>query len=199
MRLHDLKPRPGAKHRRKLLGRGESSGHGKTSGRGGKGQSARSGSSIRPGFEGGQMPLIRRIPKRGFNNVNYGTRYIVINLDALNRFEDGARVDEVALRSVGLANGKAYLAGIKILGNGELKKKLTVSANAFSASARQKIEAKGGTCEVVGGQAAAPAKTAPKAEKSEAPKAEAKAEGEAKPKKEKAPKAAKAEQAPKAA
>ena len=196
MRLHDLKPRPGAKHRRKLLGRGESSGHGKTSGRGGKGQSARSGSSIRPGFEGGQMPLIRRIPKRGFNNVNYGTRYIVINLDALNRFEDGARVDEVALRSVGLANGKAYLAGIKILGDGELKKKLTVSANAFSASARQKIEARGGTCEVVGGQAAAAPKSA--AAKSQAPKAEAKAEGEAKPKKEKAPKAAKAEKAPKA-
>src|SRR6185295_10619103 len=161
MRLHDLKPRPGAKHRRKLLGRGESSGHGKTSGRGGKGQSARSGSSIRPGFEGGQMPLIRRIPKRGFNNFNHGTRYIVINLDSLNRFDDGARVDEVALRSVGLANGKAHLAGIKILGDGELTKKLTVSANAFSASARQKIEARGGVCEIVGGQASAPA---PKAE-----------------------------------
>jgi large subunit ribosomal protein L15 len=189
MRLHDLKPRPGAKHRRKLLGRGESSGHGKTSGRGGKGQSARSGSSIRPGFEGGQMPLIRRIPKRGFNNVRHGTRYIVINLDSLNRFDDGARVDEVALRSLGLANGKAHLAGIKILGNGDLTKKLTVSANAFSASARQKIEAKGGTCEVVGGQAAAaPAKAG--ARKTEA--------GEAKPKKEKAVKAPKAEQAPKA-
>jgi large subunit ribosomal protein L15 len=187
MRLHDLKPRPGAKHRRKLLGRGESSGHGKTSGRGGKGQSARSGSSIRPGFEGGQMPLIRRIPKRGFNNVRHGTRYIVINLDSLNRFDDGARVDEVALRSLGIANGKAHLAGIKILGNGELTKKLTVSANAFSASARQKIEAKGGSCEVVGQKAGASA----------APKAEA-AGAEAKPKKEKAPKSAKAEKAPKA-
>src|SRR5215210_342878 len=118
MRLHDLKPRPGAKHRRKLLGRGESSGHGKTSGRGGKGQSARSGSSIRPGFEGGQMPLIRRIPKRGFNNARHTTRYIPINLDSLNRFDEGARVDEIALRSVGVANGKG--AGIKILGNGEL-------------------------------------------------------------------------------
>jgi large subunit ribosomal protein L15 len=194
MRLHDLKPRPGAKHRRKLLGRGESSGHGKTSGRGGKGQSARSGSSIRPGFEGGQMPLIRRIPKRGFNNVRHATSYIVINLDSLNRFDDGARVDEVALRAVGLANGKARLVGIKILGNGELSKKLTVSAHAFSASARQKIEAKGGSCEVVGRQAAAASAT-PKAAKGEAPKAEA---GEAKPEKEKAPKAAKAEKAPKA-
>src|SRR3954469_3743279 len=192
MRLHDLKPRPGAKHRRKLLGRGESSGHGKTSGRGGKGQSARSGSSIRPGFEGGQMPLIRRIPKRGFNNVRHGTRYIVINLDSLNRFEDGARVDEVALRSVGLANGKAHLAGIKILGNGELTKKLTVSAHAFSASARQKIEAKGGSCEVVGKLAG----VAPQAEKAKAPAPAAATE--AKPKKEKAPKAAKAEKAPKA-
>ncbi len=147
MRLHDLKPRPGAKHRRKLLGRGESSGHGKTSGRGGKGQSARSGSSIRPGFEGGQMPLIRRIPKRGFNNKRHTTVYIPINLDSLNRFDDGARVDETALRSVGLANGRA--AGIKILGNGELTRKLTISAHAFSATARQKIEAKGGTCELV--------------------------------------------------
>jgi large subunit ribosomal protein L15 len=147
MRLHDLKPRPGAKHRRKLLGRGESSGHGKTSGRGGKGQSARSGSSIRPGFEGGQMPLFRRMPKVGFNNKRHTTVYIPINLDALNRFDDGARVDEDALRSIGLANGRA--AGIKILGTGEITKKLTISAHAFSATARQKIEAKGGTCELV--------------------------------------------------
>jgi large subunit ribosomal protein L15 len=149
MRLHDLKPRPGAKHRRKLLGRGESSGHGKTSGRGGKGQSARSGSSIRPGFEGGQMPLIRRMPKRGFNNARHATVYIPVNLESLNEFEDGARVDEVALRSTGLAQGKANRAGIKILGTGDLTKKLTVSAHAFSASARQKIEAKGGTCELI--------------------------------------------------
>jgi large subunit ribosomal protein L15 len=163
MRLHDLKPRPGAKHRRKLLGRGESSGHGKTSGRGGKGQSARSGSSIRPGFEGGQMPLIRRIPKRGFNNTRHATTYIAVNLDSLNQFEDGARVDEVALRSTGIAKGKASVSGIKILGNGDLTKKLTVSAHAFSASARQKIEAKGGSCEVVGKRAAGPASPAPKA------------------------------------
>ena len=150
MRLHDLKPRPGAKHRRKRLGQGESSGHGKTSGRGGKGQTARSGSSIRIGFEGGQMPLIRRIPKRGFNNARHTTRYIPVNLESLNRFEDGARVDEVALRAVGLANGRAD--GVKILGDGELKKKLTVIAQAFSASARAKIEAAGGVCEIVGAQ-----------------------------------------------
>jgi large subunit ribosomal protein L15 len=146
MRLHDLKPNPGAKHRRKRLGQGESSGHGKTSGRGGKGQSARSGSSIRIGFEGGQMPLIRRIPKRGFNNARHATVYIPVNLSDLDRFENGARVDEVALKAIGLANGKG--AGVKILGTGDLSKKLTVVASAFSASARQKIEAKGGTCEV---------------------------------------------------
>jgi large subunit ribosomal protein L15 len=147
MRLHTLKPRPGAKHRTKRLGQGESSGHGKTSGRGGKGQTARSGSSIRIGFEGGQMPLIRRIPKRGFNNARFATKYLGVNVSDLNKFDDGARVDETALRSVGLANGRAH--GIKILGNGELSKKLTVSVSAFSASAKAKIEAKGGACEIV--------------------------------------------------
>ncbi len=156
MRLHDLKPRPGAKHRRKRLGQGESSGHGKTSGRGGKGQTARSGSSIRIGFEGGQMPLIRRIPKRGFNNARHGIRYLAINIGSLNAFEDGARVDEAALRGAGLANGRAD--GIKILGDGEIKKKLAVSAHAFSASARAKIEAQGGTCEIVGAKKPEPAK-----------------------------------------
>jgi large subunit ribosomal protein L15 len=155
MRLHDLKPRPGSKHRRKRLGQGESSGHGKTSGRGGKGQTARSGSSIRIGFEGGQMPLIRRIPKRGFNNARHTTRYLPVNLDSLNQFDDGARVDETALRKAGLANGRGD--GIKILGDGELTKKLTVSAHAFSASAKTKIEAKGGACELVTGKPAAPA------------------------------------------
>jgi large subunit ribosomal protein L15 len=147
MRLHDLKPRPGAKHRRKRLGQGESSGHGKTSGRGGKGQTARSGSSIRIGFEGGQMPLIRRIPKRGFNNVLHGTRYIPVNLDALNQFEDGAQVDEAGLRSRGLASGRGD--GIKILGDGQLSKKLQVQAHAFSASAKAKIESLGGVCQVI--------------------------------------------------
>ena len=150
MRLHDLKSRPGARHRRKRLGQGESSGHGKTSGRGGKGQTARSGSSIRIGFEGGQMPLIRRIPKRGFNNARHATRYVPVNLEALNCFEDGARVDEAALRALGLANGRAD--GVKILGDGELKKKLTVSVHAFSASARAKIASAGGVCEIVGAQ-----------------------------------------------
>ena len=172
MRLHDLKPRPGAKHSRKRLGQGESSGHGKTSGRGGKGQTARSGSSIRIGFEGGQMPLIRRIPKRGFNNVRHGNYYLAVNLDDLNCFEDYpvhasaggvlagyaapamfnvvpklTQVDETSLRSMNLANGKA--TGIKILGQGDLEKKLTVVAHAFSASAKAKIEAKGGVCQLV--------------------------------------------------
>jgi large subunit ribosomal protein L15 len=167
MRLHDLRPRPGAKHRRKRLGQGESSGRGKTSGRGGKGQTARSGSSIRIGFEGGQMPLIRRIPKRGFNNTRHGTRYIPVNIESLNIFDEGARVDEAALRSRGLANGRGD--GIKILGTGEISRKLAVSAHAFSASARTKIEAKGGSCELVQPKqnpAPAKAKAAPEAAKS---------------------------------
>jgi large subunit ribosomal protein L15 len=158
MRLHDLKPRPGAKHRRKRLGQGESSGHGKTSGRGGKGQTARSGSSIRIGFEGGQMPLIRRIPKRGFNNARHTIRYIPVNLDALNQFDDGAQVDEKTLRERGLANGPG--AGVKILGTGELKKKLTVHAHGFSASAKAKIEAAGGVCQLVGAASKTPAASA---------------------------------------
>jgi large subunit ribosomal protein L15 len=145
MRLHDLKPRSGAKHRRKRLGQGESSGHGKTSGRGGKGQTARSGSSIRIGFEGGQMPLIRRIPKRGFNNGRHKIRYLPVNLGDLERFDADSRIDETLLRTAGLANGRAD--GIKILGGGEFTKKLTVRAHAFSASARMKIEALGGVCE----------------------------------------------------
>ncbi|HUC84057.1 MAG TPA: 50S ribosomal protein L15 [Candidatus Acidoferrales bacterium] len=147
MRLHNLQPRPGAKHRRKRLGQGEATGHGKTSGRGGKGQTARSGSSIRIGFEGGQMPLIRRIPKRGFNNSSFGTHYVAVNVGDLNRFEDGARVDETALRSAGLANGRA--SGIKVLGSGDLTKKLTLVVSAISASARTKVEAKGGSVEIL--------------------------------------------------
>ena len=155
MRLHDLKPRPGAKHRRKRLGQGESSGHGKTSGRGGKGQTARSGSSIRIGFEGGQMPLIRRIPKRGFNNARHTTAYVPVNLEVLNAFDNGARVDVDVMRKAGLANGPVKL--VKILGDGALTKKLTVVAHKFSASARQKIEAAGGACEVVAPKVQAPA------------------------------------------
>jgi large subunit ribosomal protein L15 len=170
MRLHDLKPRPGAKHRRKRLGQGESSGHGKTSGRGGKGQTARSGSSIRIGFEGGQMPLIRRIPKRGFNNARHTTRYIPVNLDALNQFGEGTRVDIETLRKAGLANGKA--AGIKILGTGDLTKKLTVSAHAFSASARAKIEGKGGACEFIGAKKTEPAKAERKKPEGKKPEGE---------------------------
>ncbi len=156
MRLHNLKPRPGAKHRRKRLGQGESSGRGKTAGRGGKGQTARSGSSIRIGFEGGQMPLIRRIPKRGFNNARFATQYLPVNLADLNQFEDGARVDETALRSVGLANGRGD--GIKLLGTGEITKKLVVVVSAVSASAKAKIEAKGGSVEIVEKKSPAPAK-----------------------------------------
>jgi len=156
MRLHNLKPRPGAKHRTKRLGQGESSGRGKTAGRGGKGQTARSGSSIRIGVEGGQMPLIRRIPKRGFNNAQFTTAYSAVNVGDLNQFEDGARVDETALRSVGLANGPKL--GIKILGTGDLTKKLVVVVSAISASAKTKIEAKGGSVEIISKKSSAPAK-----------------------------------------
>jgi large subunit ribosomal protein L15 len=170
MRLHDLKPRPGAKHRKKRLGSGESSGRGKTSGRGGKGQTARSGSSIRIGFEGGQMPLYRRIPKRGFNNAQFTIRYIGVNVSALDKFDNNARIDVEAMRKAGLANGQSD--GVKILGEGELTKKLSVTAHAFSASARTKIEARGGTCEVIAAKAAAvkPAK-AKAAKAAKAPKA----------------------------
>ena len=138
MRLHNLKPRPGAKHRTKRLGIGESSGHGKTSGRGGKGQTARSGGTIRLGFEGGQMPLLRRIPKRGFNNRAFRTEFAIVNVEDLNVFEDGATVTaESSARERGML--KKLLDGVKILGNGELKKKLTVKAQKFSAAARERI------------------------------------------------------------
>ncbi len=145
MRLHNLKPRPGAKHRKKRVGFGESSGHGKTSGRGGKGQTARSGGSIRLGFEGGQMPLLRRIPKRGFNNKTFGTHLSVINIEALNAFADGAIVTPEVLVEQGIL--KKLLQGVKVLGSGDLTKKLTVKAQQFSASAREKITKAGGTCE----------------------------------------------------
>src|SRR6187549_3851023 len=128
MNLTNLKPRPGAKHRVKRLGCGESSGHGKTSGKGHKGQKARSGGSIRLGFEGGQMPLIRRIPKRGFNNAVYHTSYAVVNLSALEaKFENGATVDEAVLLEAGLIR-KPY-DGVKILATGELSKKLSITVN----------------------------------------------------------------------
>ncbi len=144
MRLHDLKPNPGAKHRRKRVGIGESSGHGKTSGKGHKGQKARSGGSIRPGFEGGQMPIYRQLPKRGFTNAKFKTVYGVVNLDDLEkRFDDGAAINEKLLRGAGLVRGS--LDGIKILGRGELTKKFHLEVEAISASAKEKIEKAGGT------------------------------------------------------
>jgi len=143
MNLHTLKPRPGSKHRVKRLGCGESSGHGKTSGKGHKGQKARSGGSIRLGFEGGQMPLLRRIPKRGFNNANFKTKFAVVNLDSLNALEDGATVDEQSLLASGLIR-RPY-DQVKILGSGELTKKLTIIANKASETAKAAIEKAGGT------------------------------------------------------
>jgi large subunit ribosomal protein L15 len=143
MRLHNLRPRPGSRHRVKRLGCGESSGHGKTSGKGHKGQKARSGGSIRLGFEGGQMPLIRRLPKRGFNNAAFHKTYAIINLDALNAFKAGTVVNEQALRESNLIRG--HFVGIKILGDGELKHGLKIEADKISASAREKIEKAGGT------------------------------------------------------
>jgi len=148
MRLHELKTRPGSKHRIKRLGCGESSGHGKTSGKGHKGQKARSGGSIRLGFEGGQMPLIRRLPKRGFNNAAFKTIYALVNLGNLEQFEEGVQVTEQLLRQKGLINGK--FDGLKILGRGELTKKLTVEADKFSETARQGIEKAGGTVVIRG-------------------------------------------------
>ena len=143
MRLHNLRPRPGSRHRVKRLGCGESSGHGKTSGKGSKGQKARSGGSIRLGFEGGQMPLIRRLPKRGFNNAAFHKHYAVVNLSDLNAFEAGTVVNEQLLRESNLVRG--HFAGIKILGDGELKHDLKVQVDKISASAREKIEKAGGT------------------------------------------------------
>lgn len=143
IRLHNLKPRPGSRHRTKRLGIGESSGHGKTSGKGHKGQKARSGGSIRLGFEGGQMPLIRRLPKRGFNNAAFKKTYALINLDDLNQFEAGTIVNEEMLREGKHIRGK--VAGLKILGRGELKHGLTIEADRFSDSAKEKIEKAGGT------------------------------------------------------
>jgi large subunit ribosomal protein L15 len=173
MRLNNLQPRPGAKHRTKRLGCGDRSGHGKTSGRGGKGQTARAGGSIRLGFEGGQMPLLRRIPKRGFNNKEYHTGYATVNVGDLNAaFANGATVTPAALVEQGLL--KKLLDGVKILGDGDLAKKLTVQAQAFSASAREKITRAGGVCEElpmagIHHQAAVPAVPPAKPAKTESP------------------------------
>jgi large subunit ribosomal protein L15 len=143
MNLHTLKPRPGSRHRVKRLGHGESSGKGKTSGKGHKGQKARSGGSIRLGFEGGQMPLIRRIPKRGFNNAAFKREYAIVNVRDLNDFNDGATIDESSLLEANLIRGKYF--GVKILADGELSKKLTISVDKVSPAAREKIEKAGGT------------------------------------------------------
>ncbi|HEV7239940.1 MAG TPA: 50S ribosomal protein L15 [Thermoanaerobaculia bacterium] len=146
MELSNLKPKKGARHAKKRVGRGPGSGHGKTAGRGEKGQKSRSGFSRQPGFEGGQMPLHRRLPKRGFTNI-FKKDYAVVNLSDLERFDNGANVDETALRQAGLVKGQND--GIKVLGNGKLSKKLTVSATKFSATAKSAIEAAGGTVQEI--------------------------------------------------
>ena len=143
IRLHNMRPRPGSTHRVKRLGCGESSGHGKTSGKGHKGQKARSGGSIRLGFEGGQMPLIRRLPKRGFNNAAFHKNYAIVNLSDLASFKEGTVINEQLLREKKMLRGNGD--GLKILGDGELKHALTIEADKISASAREKIEKAGGT------------------------------------------------------
>lgn len=147
MKLHELKPNEGATKAKKRLGRGTASGTGKTSGKGHKGQNARSGGGVRPGFEGGQLPLFRRLPKRGFSNAMFKKEYATINVSDLNNFEDGAVVTPELLKEMGLL--KKQLAGVKVLGNGNLDKKITVKANNFSKSAVEKIENKGGKAEVI--------------------------------------------------
>lgn len=142
--MHALTPRPGARHRRKRVGSGMGSGSGKTCGRGHKGQMARKGHKHKAGFEGGQMPLIRRVPKRGFTNPS-GTRYAPVNVGALSAFDAGAEVTAGALRARGLVRGR--WDGVKVLGGGELDRALTVKVDAVSAAARRKIEAAGGRCE----------------------------------------------------
>jgi large subunit ribosomal protein L15 len=146
MKLNQLTATPGATKERKRIGRGYGAGTGKTAGKGHKGQKARAGHGQRPGFEGGQMPMQRRLPKRGFNNI-FAKEIVSINVGSLNKFEDGASVDAAALVEAGII--KKTCDGVKILSNGELKKKLTVKANAFSQAAKEKIEAAGGKAEVI--------------------------------------------------
>ena len=146
MQIQDLSPIPGSTHVDKRKGRGHATGNGKTAGRGHKGQKARSGGGVRIGFEGGQMPLARRIPKRGFNNI-FAKPLETVNLSALDKFEDGAVIDAEALLGAGVISKCKY--GVKILGNGEITKKFDVKAAAFSETAKQKIEAAGGKAEVV--------------------------------------------------
>lgn len=146
MKLHELKPAEGSRKARKRVGRGIGSGTGKTSGRGQKGQNARSGGGVRPGFEGGQTPLFRRLPKRGFTNVNR-KEYAIVNLEALNRFEEGTEVTPELLIETGVVSKEK--AGIKILAKGTIEKKLTVKAHKFSSAAKEAIEAAGGKTEVI--------------------------------------------------
>ncbi len=146
MKLHELAPAPGSKTKRVRVGRGLGSGLGKTAGKGHKGQNARAGGGVRPGFEGGQMPLYRRLPKRGFTNI-FGKEYAEVNVEQLNRFDDGAVVDPVALIEYGIL--KNVRDGVRVLGNGQIEKKLTVKANGFSKSAEEKILAAGGKVEVI--------------------------------------------------
>ncbi len=147
MKLNTLKPAEGATKARKRVGRGPGSGIGKTAGRGENGQNSRSGGGVRIGFEGGQTPLFRRIPKRGFSNARFKKVYAIINLDDLNKFEDGAEVTPEILKDMGLV--KKQLDGVKVLGNGTLEKKLTVKANKFSKTAKEAIEKTGGKAEVI--------------------------------------------------
>lgn len=147
MKLHELKPNEKAFKTRKRVGRGSGSGLGKTSGKGQKGQNARSGGGVRPGFEGGQLPLFRRLPKRGFSNAKFKTVYAVINLSDLNKFDDGAIITPEILKEMGIL--KNQLDGVKVLGNGKLEKKLTVKAHKFSNTAKESIEKLGGKAEVI--------------------------------------------------
>ena len=147
MKLHELSPQEGSVKERFRKGRGAGSGNGKTAGKGHKGQNARSGGGVRPGFEGGQLPLYRKLPKRGFNNFRFAKKYAVVNVELLNKFADGDVVDFAALLNAGII--KNVFDGVKVLGEGELTKKLTVKAAVFSASAKEKIEAVGGKTEVV--------------------------------------------------
>ena len=147
MKLNELRPAEGSVQERFRKGRGPGSGNGKTAGKGHKGQNARSGGGVRPGFEGGQFPIYRQLPKRGFNNKRFATVYATINVSDLNRFEDGAIVDIQTLLDARVI--RKSLDGLKVLGNGEITKKLTVKAAKFSAAAKEKIEAAGGSCEEV--------------------------------------------------
>ena len=147
MKLNELSPAVGSAKDSYRKGRGPGSGNGKTAGKGHKGQNARSGGGVRPGFEGGQLPLYRKLPKRGFNNFRFAKKYAVVNVELLNKFADGDVVDFAALLNAGII--KNVFDGVKVLGEGELTKKLTVKAAVFSASAKEKIEAVGGKTEVV--------------------------------------------------